>query len=170
MCRARFSIPSARVGSHPQLALSACENPFIPLPSDFPGPRPGHVIHLPSPVRLGARVERRADELVVIAELYNPSFTEVTLSTGACPFRLRAYASDALVEPAFWDDRTTVPIVCPDGGGIIRQVPHGASEVTLGVVHREFLALGFPDRPGYFGVVVIHNDQLGMLRGGSFRP
>lgn len=140
---------------------SSCADVLSPLPLDDPRSRPGHSIE----VELGARVASEGDGFVVFATLHNPTGASLTLSTGTCPYRLRAYASEALDDPAFWDDRTEHPMPCVDVG-LHRVVPPGNSELVLGRRSWSDLAMGFPRRAGHWGVVVVHNGDLRVLSGG----
>jgi hypothetical protein len=146
---------------------TSCSDPLLPIPLDSPLARPSHSIRLAEEIALRVRVQDQGGVFAVSAMLSNPSTESATLSTGACSFRLRGYASPALTEPAFWDDQPAVAILCADVG-LVYPVPPGSSEIELGTVGKSRLAMGVPKGPGHFGVVVVLNDSFQVLPGGDF--
>ena len=148
----------------------ACESGIEPYPWDSSFARPGHRIYVPSEVELGARSEwNHHDSISVVLTANNPTSDTLDLVTGVCPFRVRAYRTADLSEPAFWESRYSHSWVCTDGG-VTYALPPGDSDVVSGVYRRREMAMGFPDEPGHFGLVVVHNDVLRVLPAGGFRP
>ena len=148
----------------------ACESGIEPYPLDSPFARPVHRIEVPSEVDLGARSEwNHHDSINMVLTANNPTSDTLHLYTGICLFRVRAYRTADLQEPAFWEALYSQPRLCTDAG-IIYELPPGDSDVVSRVYRRREMAMGFPDEPGHFGLVVVHNDVLRVLPAGGFRP
>lgn len=149
------------------LGLVGCTTQGPALPPDDIRAIPVHGIDVSGPVRLEADVQwQGADSLRLILRVANLGEDSVVVSTGECPFRLRAFADGSLSEPAVWDDHPPDRTYCPDVGYEYRIGP-GASGEIVRFVPGSLTALGLPRQPAFYGLVIKEGDRLRVLPAGQ---
>jgi hypothetical protein len=121
---------------------------------------------------LEARVQHpQSDYLVVALDAINNSSASAELETGHCPYRVRAYPSADLTEPAFWDDHPANPNTgCYAEGLVYFLPPVSTTRLRTDTLYAADLAMGIPSRAGYFGVIVSRDEQRVILPAGTIPP
>lgn len=155
-----------RLSSIGLLALTvSCDFGMSPLPSNDPGATPRQEVQVDARVMLEMEVAREGDALVVQASTMSTATDPVILSYGYCSVVLRAYRRSHLGEPAYWDDHSDGTVGCPDIA-LEQTIPPGRFAFEITRRPEVALALGLPDGPGFFGVVLVLNGERVMIPGG----
>ena len=148
--------------------LLGCGTPVEPISWDSPLSWPTHRITVDPDVRLGARFEWQEDHSITfMLTAANPTGEDALLETGPCPFRVRAYRTVELVEPAVWESLPASPTPCHDEG-LVLVLPPGQSDVFPRTYRRAQMAMGLPAGKGYFALLVAKNGVRDLLPAGGF--
>ncbi len=148
--------------------VGACQVPARPLDWDQPGALPLFGIHAEPHIVLEALVEQHGTEyLAVTLTALNPGSAAARFERGHCVLRVRAYSSADLTEPAFWDDHSGDSNTACYAELLEYLIPPGRTRIVADTLLAGDLAMGLPDRPGHFGVIVDRDGQRVVLPAGS---
>lgn len=81
------------------------------------------------------------------------------IETGVCPFRLRAYPSPTLHEPATWTDARREPWGCPDVG-VGKNIPPGGTNTVDHWIEVTGLVAWPPPPDTHLAIALLLNDSL----------
>lgn len=153
------------------MLAAACEQPSRPIDADSRAAIPISDTHVAPLVQLEAIAEQHGDDfLVVTLAALNSDADTAELSTGRCPFRVRAFSSPDLMEPAFWDDHRADSLFSCYAEGLTYLLPPGRRDFMIDTLSATDLAMGLPQDSGHFGVIIVRNGQRVVLRAGPTSP